>query len=591
MKYPKLRTVDASRQIVEAFGGYNHNLRISDSEFYDMQNMCSDHFPVLSPRAKRGQYKACTEPEAMLYKDELFYIDSGCVYHEDGFFDLILRERPEGRDMISMGAYVVILPEGYWFNSAFFAEGSVEIPEDKLGTCDATWEQNENVATFQACQANGEIYEGKTTTQDTAPEDPEQGDIWIDTSGEAPCRKVWMESGDTGIWQMITTDYVRIDATGIGIDFGQYDGVEIAGLQDEALTALNGSNVIWAKGDDYIVVRGFLETKVTEEADFSVSRTMPRMDFVVECGNRLWGCRYGENAKGEFVNEIYCSKLGDFKNWSCFMGISTDSAAIQLGSDGPFTGAVSYMGNPIFFKENVLHKVYVSASGAHSVVDTACQGVQAGCGKSLAIVGDMLFYKSRSGVMAYDGSIPVALQSVFGSERYDNAVAGAHADKYYLSMRRSDGSHHLFVYDTRKGLWHREDDLQVVDFASSQDKLYAITGTEIRILAGAEEADEDTVHWYVQTGDIGISTPDRKYLSRLNVRMVLADDAEAAIYVLYDFEEEWRHLCSVSGIRMRSVDIPVRPMRCDHLRLRIEGSGEAKIYSITKTIEEGSDGP
>ena len=56
-------------------------------------------------------------------------------------------------------------------------------------------------------------------------------------------------------------------------------------------------------------------------------------------------------------------------------------------------------------------------------------------------------------------------------------------------------------------------------------------------------------------------------------------------------EEEWRHLCSVSGIRMRSVDIPVRPMRCDHLRLRIEGSGEAKIYSITKTIEEGSDGP
>jgi hypothetical protein len=59
--------------------------------------------------------------------------------------------------------------------------------------------------------------------------------------------------------------------------------------------------------------------------------------------------------------------------------------------------------------------------------------------------------------------------------------------------------------------------------------------------------------------------------------------------VRYDFEEDWRQLCTVTGTKMRSVDIPVRPMRCDHMELRIDGIGDAKVYSITKTIEEGSD--
>ena len=74
------------------------------------------------------------------------------------------------------------------------------------------------------------------------------------------------------------------------------------------------------------------------------------MDFVIESGNRLWGCRYGKALNGETVNEIYASKLGDFRNWYCFAGISTDSYTASVGTDGAFTGAVTYMGRPIFFK-------------------------------------------------------------------------------------------------------------------------------------------------------------------------------------------------------------------------------------------------
>ena len=40
------------------------------------------------------------------------------------------------------------------------------------------------------------------------------------------------------------------------------------------------------------------------------------------------------------------------------MGLSTDSYYGNLGTDGKFTGAITHMGYPLFFKENCLHKVY-----------------------------------------------------------------------------------------------------------------------------------------------------------------------------------------------------------------------------------------
>ena len=56
MFYPYLEEMKTSRKIIDQFHGYNHNLKISDGEFYDMENMTSASYPVLSPRQKRGVY-------------------------------------------------------------------------------------------------------------------------------------------------------------------------------------------------------------------------------------------------------------------------------------------------------------------------------------------------------------------------------------------------------------------------------------------------------------------------------------------------------------------------------------------------------
>ena len=41
---------------------------------------------------------------------------------------------------------------------------------------------------------------------------------------------------------------------------------------------------------------------------------------------------------------------------------------------------------------------------------------------------------------------------------------------------------------------------------------------------------------------------------------------------------------------MKTFVLPVVPRRCDHLRFRMKGTGEMKIYSISRIMEVGGDG-
>ena len=164
------------------------------------------------------------------------------------------------------------------------------------------------------------------------------------------------------------------------------------------------------------------------------------MDFVVEQGNRLWGCKYGI-VDGRPVNEIYASKLGDFRNWNSFAGLSTDSYAASRGSDGAFTGAAACLGGGIFFKEDCMERVYPSATGAHQIVTLRCPGVKKGCHGAAAVVDGTLFYLGLGGVYAFDGSMPGCVSMPLGSVRYqDGAAAGTGSTGWRRGMETGSGT-------------------------------------------------------------------------------------------------------------------------------------------------------
>ena len=576
MKYPTLYEQSSTREMVDVFRGYNHNLQIGEGEFFDMKNLTSDHYPVLSPREKRGVYASPNKPLGLIAKDSLCYVDGSKFVINSYPVEMGLSDEP--KQLISMGAYVIIMPDKKWINT---------LDTTQHGNIEAVFESTTNVS-FTLCTVSGDNYEAVTVSA-TAPKDPQNLALWMDTASTPHMLKQYSET--SAAWVGIATTYIKITATGIGKAFEQYDGVSISGITVEGLENLNGSAVIWDKGDDYIVITGILDEAATQAGKLTVSRTMPVMDFIIEADNRLWGCRYGMAANGQVVNEIYASKLGDFKNWNCFMGISTDSYAVSVGTDGPFTGAVTHLGYPLFFKETCVHKIYGNYPANFQIQDTACRGVQKGCSKSLAIVGETLFYKARSGVMAYDGSLPEEASYAMGSVVYSDAVGGAIGNKYYISMKDAAGDYNLFVYDTAKGMWHKEDGLRADAFCDCRGELYAIDADTKQIITmlGSGETECKPVEWMAETGEIGISSPDMKYVSRLALRMSMAVGTEIELFAMYDHSGVWEYLCTVLGTDLRSFSIPVRPRRCDNLKLMLRGKGTCKIYSVTKTIEQGSD--
>ena len=588
--YPTLKELNTSREWLDVFGGYNHNLRIGEGEFYDMTNLSSDHYPILSPRPKRGTYATPAKPQGMVAKDSLCYIDGSKFVINEYPVDMGLKENKDDegkvipKTLISMGAYVIIMPDKKYINTADLTDwGNIEAAITTSGQ-----------VSFDLCKADGSAYE-TTVKQAAEPKitaemeaDPSKIPLWLDTSSKPHSLKQYSTS--SGMWSTIATTYIKITATGIGKPFEVNDGVTISGVESEDLADLNASIIILAKGENYIVVTGIIDEATTQTKPLTVERRMPEMDFIVESGNRLWGCRYGPQGD-QIVNEIYASKLGDFRNWSCYQGISTDSYAVTVGTDGQFTGAITYLGYPIFFKENYMHKVYGNYPANYQVQTTACRGVQKGCGKSLAIVNEVLYYKGRMGICAYDGSLPMEISSALGGVTYNKAVAGYLGNKYYVSMLDTSGVYHLFVYDTLKRMWHREDNTEALDFCNCRGDLYYIdwADNQIKSIKGAGVAETKAINWEAVTGVIGTDSPDKKYISRLDVRMLLEVGAKVTFFAEYDSSGDWEFLFNMEGVKLQSFAVPIRPKRCDHLRLKIVGEGDAKIYSICKTIEQGSD--
>lgn len=647
--YPTLTEQPTSRDFIEAFGGYNHNIRIGENEFYDMKNLTSTNYPVLSTREKRGTYYdtdyfTLTEEErkngwgierlvGLIEKDGLCVVTvrSRSVNSAGGNItteyylrikrdDEVLlstktsRSLSEKRKVVTMGAYIVVFPDGKYVNT---------INKNDNGDLGAYYtskyydESDEVIKSYNIkidlCKADGTAYTPDYISETQPTGTIANGSIWLDTSSKPSSLKVY--SSANGMWSSVMTTYARIGCQGIGIDFEVGDAVRISGITGKEWGDLDYFSeykacIIQSKGDDYIVVIGILNADENYDPDntsqmnpIEVRRIVPIMDYVFENNNRLWGCRYGTNYNGEIVNEIYACKQGDFKNWEYFPTTSVDSYQLSLGADGEFTGAISYMGTPLFFKQDCIFAIYGSYPAQYQIQTTECQSVQAG-GNSLAVVDGVLYYKSTNGVCAYTGSMPTEIGTALGdySYRYRALNVAAYKHKYYLQLVEADNADNkvLFVYDTEKGMWHKEGDFNGQYFCSVSSNgteiLYYAQDTTgyldyaVKMIEGiGGYADDEEIDWFAETGVIGCSSPDKKYISRISFRLSMEVGKRIYVFAEYDSSGTWEQIGAITGSSLSTFTFPVRPKRCDHLRLRIVGTGSAKIYSISKTLEQGSD--
>ena len=598
MIFPKLQEVSRYRNMTSVFGGYNHQISCQEGQFFDMKNLTSKYFPVLSPRNERGIVKRFTNPQGILDKEDIWWIDDKCLYKngERIYLDDVSFTDDSPKTLAKMGAYIIVMPDRVWINTA---KGE-DHPEH--GYMEHTYEVKNGTpsVTFALANAYGaaiEYHDAEYYEKNT----PKDGDYLMSVTNEGkPSLKVY--SASTSIWMSVASPYMQIRSRGIGLGFEKEDGIKITCNTNRGLenVLINKEDSNWTtntyimdKTDDSITIPGIFSADVQEiqgEINLTVERKVPDLAYITECNNRLWGC-------SKDGHEVYCSKLGDVKNWNCFRGIATDSWAATIGSDGKFTGAVTYLGYPMFFKEDGLVKIAVSATGAHQTKETKCRGVQDGSNGSLVILNENLYYKSTTSVCVYNGSLPTSISAEFGDVNYYDATAGAFGDNYYISMRDAKGVYSIFVYDSKNGIWCKEDDTRAVQFLKYKDDLYYVDGKDntMKSVGGTllydvpEKDTEGNVEWFAESGVIGYTSPDNKYVGRINLRITLEFGTNVDFFLQYDSCGEWEHKFNMSGTGTRTFSVPIIPRRCDHFRYKISGRGGCKIHSITKTIEGGSE--
>jgi len=570
MYFPKLTVPAQRRTTVSAFGGYDRRCGAAEGTFAHMENLCADGWPALTTRPRRGVVTTLTDPNGLTAKDALIWVDGTALYVNGHATGLTLTVGP--KQLISMGSYLLVWPDKMYIDTAKLTDFG---PLERTATVtDAVW---------APCRTDGTALEYVSGA--AAPAEPANGDYWLDASGETPALRQY----DSGEWLAVDEACTAIRAAGIGAGFASGDAVEISGCEAEALNATFQLRAV----EDNVLVVAALAVAGSQSAALTVSRTVPDMDYVIECGNRLWGCKYGL-VNGESVNEIYASRLGDFKNWHCFAGLSTDSYAASRGSDGVFTGAAAYLGSPLFFKEHCIERVYPSAAGAHQIVTIQCDGVKKDSAGSLQVVDGTLYYHGVHGFCAFSGSLPTLISAALGEESYSGAVSGSVNGQYYVSAADSQNRRHLLVYDARRRVWHRQDDTEALAFAACDGELYCLAadGRIIALHGKTGTPESGALRFEAQSGELGLRDPRSGYLQRLTVHAALSAGAAMTASVSYDEGLTWEPQGTILGTG--STDralLHVRPYRCESLRLKLSGTGDVKVYSLSAVYGKGSDGP
>lgn len=371
-----------------------------------------------------------------------------------------------------------------------------------------------------------------------------------------------------------------ITTTGTAFAFEVGDAVTISGC---SVSANNTTPIIREISDDKKTLR-FTEkaftissgTSYTESGAVTIKRAVPDMDFIFVHENRVWG---GKD------DSIRCSALGNPKVWNDLDGTATGCWAVDVGSAGSFTGGVSYLGYAIFMKEERIYKVYGGKPSNFKALDSARSGVKDGCGGSFAIAGETLFYVGRNGVLRYTGGYPYEVGAQLGELLPLNAAGGSDGDKYYLSGTDAEGKSELLVYDTRCKLWTREDGRAATDFCWYDDALWFRSGNELWCEERKTgQTSEGIIASFVEFGDFREGSPDKKVCVAFQIL------SEGTVTVKFQKDGgAWETIGTVTGTNKQMHRLPIVNRRCDFWRLRLEGSGDWKVYEIAREFELGSD--
>lgn len=599
MKLPHMKHRDSIvKQTRVKFGGYNHSLYARDGDIFDMENITSDNYPVISSRDNRGiannpevimfcsnncYYQNSTEisiPSAVevpigvgdlvkvvIDDEEQSYIISGLNYDGSNYFITF-----EGADLgdgtnSKIGGEVKII--------LLQKSGEDEVPNIKisaLGSGDKIYFVTDTGDFYYDGVYRGNIGTGGVSFAETGAFIYISPNNWIfnkntKTLTEIPSVTLKQErrgydNNEAIIYKIqkvrdqntieISDDYkheqpffiLNGDSLTIEAKTNWGTSVRIQGTVSEyKFEKVNlGYDIHRIKFSDDIFSGGNWPSNGSIHS-ITISRSVPDLKYVCAVNNRFWGCS---------DDTIYCTAFGEPDKWFFYPASSDGNVSDGAWSikpfteNGEFTGCAVCNGYPIFFKENRIYKVYGSNAENFQLSEDEAPGVMKGANKSIKVIDDCIYYLSPDGVMRYTMNTTTNLCESF-YEKFYEGVGGSVFGKYYISMRGKNG-YRIFCYDTKKRLWSCEDRLKVTDFTTYEGRLYALTDDNSVLcmtprqemsgcpLHSGDMMTEENVHSFIEFGDYYCDSPDKKGISKLFFRVELQKGASLTLKINYDSE-------------------------------------------------------
>ncbi len=589
----------------ERFGGLNRRAGAAEGEIAAMENLCAQQAPLIASRPPRRRHRSFQSCGGVGAYNKLFWADGGQFYY-DGVARGAVSEGE--KRFYCLNRYIVIWPDKLFYNTA----------TEEFGTLEAAVTPN--------CAVNFEPAYGGGADYINAPLAPagefdfrelfSAGEaLHIEGAGGDFDRVAIVRAvGETSLefdentfplpWRpeyqatdtLAAGSYWFSDGGGQGWGFGMDESVtagqrlvfdDSAALavmavydeNDEILRTEVCLPMAWQEGMTKLTMLSQRESY--SATGVTIRRRVPELEHLCQWNNRLWG------VDGE---SVYASWLGNPKIWYNYDGSAACCWSVQVGSAGGFTGACCYGGYPLFFKEDSIARLYGTKPSNYQMMETQTLGCEKGCGKSFAVVGQTLYYKSRAGFVAYNGGVPRLIDDALGETAMHEVVAGTDGRRYYASGREGE-AWSLMVYDAQQGLWHREDDSRAQDFAWLEGRIYMRRGEELWQLNAADGSEgeaESELCSFCEFADFSGSAGAKSAPRRLYLR--IQSEGEVDVWLQYDGSGRWEQGARVCSARdgERQHCIELRPRRCERYRLRLEGRGAWRLWALGREYESGS---
>jgi hypothetical protein len=278
-------------------------------------------------------------------------------------------------------------------------------------------------------------------------------------------------------------------------------------------------------------------------------------------------------------NQLIASKQGDFKTWDSFQGISTDSFAADVATQGDFIGLVTFQDHVTMFKDDNIHELYGNMPSNYTIPEA----LKTGCvdARTAAELDGILMFMSQDGIYSYSGGLPRKISNEVDVS-YEGGVAATSNGKYYVSLYNGT-DYSLFVYDGRYKEWYKEDDLQVTHFAKLDGILYALTADNkiLQFNSGSE-----MINWEIETNVFDQMIFEKKSYRELLINIELEYGSTAILYIKKD-NLPYELIKSMTDAKQRHFRIPINLSNCNSFQFKITGKGEFTLKNIRRTFDLG----